>query len=158
MGLKERRTDHRKADYRRAGPRRRLDTGEGNVKEFDAQREQVMVRGHEGHSWMEGERSPNVSTSLRTDEFWACHGTTSVYSRTAVGITGCSSSRPRSFPRGAGHGTSARPYRYSSSSNRRPRKGRRIARQPAIRTVMTQSFWLRSRKEKGAKRSTRRKG
>ncbi len=158
MRLKERRIDHRKAYYRRAEPRRRLAAGEDDVEEFGAQLEQVMVRDHEGHSWMEGERSANVTTSLRTAGSWACHGTTSVYSRTAVWITGSSLSRPRSFPRGASRGTSARPYRCSSISNRRPCKGRQIARQPAIRTMMTQSFWLRSRKEKGAKRSTRRKG
>jgi hypothetical protein len=158
LGLKERRIDHRKAGYGRAECRRRLDTGEGDVEKFGAQREQVMVRDHEGYSWMEVARSANVSTSLRTDGFWACHGTTSVHWRTAFWITGCSSSRPRGFSRGASYETSAHPYRYPSSISRRPCERRQIARQPAIGTVMTQPFWLRSRKEKGAKRSTRRKG
>ncbi len=138
MGLKERRIDYRKADYRRAEARRRLNTREGNVEEFGAQREQVMVRDYEGHSWIKIVRSANVSTSLRTDELWAYHDTTSVHWRTASWIAGCSLSRPRSSPGEASRGTSARPYRYTSSINRRPCKRRQIDHQPAIGAVMTQ--------------------
>ncbi len=66
MGFKERKTGSRKVNHRYAQPERRLDGGEVDSEEFDAQREQLIVRDDEGRWSTKVTRPTNVDTSTRT--------------------------------------------------------------------------------------------
>jgi hypothetical protein len=158
MEVEGRRIDYREADYRCTEPERRLDAGEGDLEEFDEQREQLITRDDEGHWSVMVARPASASTTKRTALSGAWHHTTSGHRRTAFYITGCSLSGPNRFSRETNHGRSTSPYRYPSMINRLVRTRSRIDPQTAMEGVRGHTLWLRCWKDKSAKRSTRRKG